>query len=459
MMHVERSLALRIIDLVEVARETSSEFGVDRLCETAVEQLSDALGIAVVEVPEDEQPEPCLQWPVGSKAVLFLRANLTFTAKRFARLVAIAHRLRASTPEAAVGFALVGLLNIRQVRSHGAAWVRSRLRSLAELGEDHFGAWWSANASSVTTSSMAAILELANAQPSLTGSARGDVAYLVGHVARARADYQRAIAWFEAGQAAADPQYQALCAIGLGKTHRQRGRYPEAKRWYELASEQARAAGLRSIEGSALHTLMVFAAEQGDVAEVRSLASAALQAYGPGHPDLPALASDLARFWIERGFSSRALPVLLVLGRLDFSQYPTARTVVAGSVAKAAAAVGDVSVFESAYADVVGTAARMRCPEDVAEALVEVAEAAAALGDWRRTRNAARMAQEIAAARGESRWTLAAEELASMAEECRRYTLAKLAESYPESESDQRLGEALVAAIEGGGGGAFSFSA
>ena len=63
------------------------------------------------------------------------------------------------------------------------------------------------------------------------------------------------------------------------------------------------------MQGRALHDLFTIAVETSPPAEAQELARLAFRAYGPRHPKLPALAHDVAYFWMGQGRFEPALEV------------------------------------------------------------------------------------------------------------------------------------------------------
>jgi tetratricopeptide (TPR) repeat protein len=238
-------------------------------------------------------------------------------------------------------------------------------------------------------------------------------AYAVGRMARRRAEYARAETWFRRAIALArqmgDWTTYALAFSGLGNLYSQRGNLPAARRFHVRALRAARRHSLRQIQGSALHDLFVIAAGSPEGDDPERYARAAFEAYGQDHPRLPALAQDLAYYWILRGNNEAALQVFQALlphmTRLD------ERLVVLANVARAAAGAGERKLFEETWDEVWDGLGRSDSLENGAQVLLELAHAAAALGEPERAERAADRALQVSSDRGEQRVRVQAEEL------------------------------------------------
>ncbi len=124
-------------------------------------------------------------------------------------------------------------------------------------------------------------------------------------------------------------------------------------------------------------------------------AQAAAEAYGPGHANLPALASDVAVFWIDRGRFADALVVLdLVLPHMD----EVSRASILGNVARAAGAAGNSARFGSVRRDI------LTLPESAPrrlDALRGLAQGAASLGLLEQAEHTATLVLRVAGEREE----------------------------------------------------------
>src|SRR5690606_405078 len=148
------------------------------------------------------------------------------------------------------------------------------------------------------------------------------------------------------------------------------------------------------------HELAVLAIQRQNPAEVTRFARLALEAYGPSHPRLPALAFDYGVFLLSMGYFEESLRTLRCVPP-DFGR-PADRLARAAALVRAAGAVRDVETFESAWRD---AEALLKDPSTAAAratALLSLARGAESMGDFARAEGAALEAQEIAASQEEA---------------------------------------------------------
>jgi tetratricopeptide (TPR) repeat protein len=237
-------------------------------------------------------------------------------------------------------------------------------------------------------------------------------AYAVGRLARRRAEYARAETWFRRSIALArqsgDWTSYALAFSGLGNLYAQRGNYPAARRFHVRTLRAARRHSLRQIQGAALHDLFVIASNTGQE-DAERYARGAYDAYGHEHTRLPALAQDIAWFWMERGHFEPALTVFQAL--LPHMHRFDERLVVLSNVVRAAAGAGERRLFEETWDEVWDGLSRSDTQENAAQVLVEMAHGASMMGEPERAERAAERALAVATQRGESKIRLTAEAL------------------------------------------------
>jgi tetratricopeptide (TPR) repeat protein len=252
----------------------------------------------------------------------------------------------------------------------------------------------------------------AMAAPELAGPA-----CLAGSVARRMADLRRAETWFRRALALArrgrDWKHYGMAHLGLAAMYQQRGDGPRARARLLQALRAARRHGVWVVKPLALHELFRLAANGGEREVAESYARAAFQSYGRRHARLPALAHDVAWFWMLQGEHERALGVFeAVLAHLED---PTERIVAWSNVGRAAGGAGRGPSFDRAWHEVWRAANPRAGAERLAEAMVNLAHGAAALGDPTRVETAAGAALTIARRRNEARELLEAEGLLSTA--------------------------------------------
>jgi tetratricopeptide (TPR) repeat protein len=247
-----------------------------------------------------------------------------------------------------------------------------------------------------------------------------------GRYTEAEAMYQRAVALARQVQ---DWDSYTRAHAGLGKVSQQKGAYPTARRALQKALRRAERCSLRSLRAMVLHDLFTVEIDCGQDEEAEVYAQAAAEAYGPGHPNLSALAGDVAVFWMDRGRFAEALPVLrriLTFGRGD-------RLLTVGHIARAAGALGDKGVFRSAYDAVLAT------PEEAArrvDALSFAAQGAINLKLLEEAHAAASLALETAQYRGEHRTVFEMEMLLERVEILRQMTETAAQASLTQSRID-----------------------
>jgi tetratricopeptide (TPR) repeat protein len=247
----------------------------------------------------------------------------------------------------------------------------------------------------------------------LASPERADAAYLVGLLARRSAQYRRAETWFRRalalGRRTRDWNDYGLACIGLGVLYRQRGDYPAARTWFYKALRVARRNGLWSVRPMALHDLFCVAANGAQVEEAETWARRAFRAYGRRHPRLVVLAHDVARFWLLRGKYADALRVFRAA--LPHITRLAERRLAVSNLARAAAGLGDRMTFAEMWSDTWRLVDDYEDTESVPEALITLAQGAAALGDPDRGQLAASHALKVAIQRNEAEQRLAAEDL------------------------------------------------
>lgn len=232
-----------------------------------------------------------------------------------------------------------------------------------------------------------------------------------GRWLRMRAEYARAWSWFDYAVALArrekDWQAYSEAYAGIGNLYVQVGNYPRARIAHRRVLRTARRNHLPDMVASAYHNLFVVEMEVGNVEEAERYAQKALGAYPLTSPSLPRLARDLAWRWMVLGFFDRALP--LAQEALAHFASPADRALLWSDIARAAAGAGQVETFEDAWAQTRVLYSKHPMDPWPADILVNLAHAAAFLGERSRATWAAEKAVEIARGRKESTLRLAAE--------------------------------------------------
>lgn len=230
------------------------------------------------------------------------------------------------------------------------------------------------------------------------------VAYRAGCMARQRGIWPVAELWFRhavaAGRRARDWEGHARGYLGLGHSYLRQGRYPAARREHAKTLRVSRRHGFREIQGKALHDLFVVAVESRDPGKAQEHARGAFRAYGADHPAIPALAHDVAYFWMSQGHHRRAAPVFRALLPHFHGSENHLRT--AASLARAAAGAGDRATFERAWADAWTLMPGYEGTAACTTSLLELAHAAAISAEWDRAEEAATRARRQSAHRCEA---------------------------------------------------------
>jgi hypothetical protein len=142
-------------------------------------------------------------------------------------------------------------------------------------------------------------------------------AFNVGRMARERGEMPRAETWFRhtimIARQTGDWESYGRAYLSLGNMARERGNNPLAQRMHIKALRSGKRKGLSEIIGFASHELFVVATVTGRNEQADHFARQAFRAYGPEHRLLPALAHDIAYFWMDQGYFARALPVMEAL--------------------------------------------------------------------------------------------------------------------------------------------------
>jgi tetratricopeptide (TPR) repeat protein len=238
-------------------------------------------------------------------------------------------------------------------------------------------------------------------------------AYLVGLISRRAADYRRAEVWFRRALALArhnqDWRVYSLAHAGIGQMHMQRGDAPKARARLLRALRASRRYGIWSVRSIALHDLFCISATGPDPRLAEQYARSAFRSYGRRHPRLPALAHDIARFWMSQGHHSLALATFQAV--IPHFTRPQERMLGLSNLAQAAGGAGDANLFTRAWNEIWTMIDERDDTELVAETLINLAYGAQSLGQVVRMDMAASYALTIATRRGEAQEKVIAERL------------------------------------------------
>jgi tetratricopeptide (TPR) repeat protein len=275
-------------------------------------------------------------------------------------------------------------------------------------------------------------------------------AYLVGVVARRMADYKRSETWFRRalalGRRNRDWRNYGLAHVGIAEIHMQKGQGPQARARLLKALRSARRYGIWPVRSMALHDLFCIAVTGDDPRLAEHYARSAFRSYGRRHPKLPALAHDIAKFWMMQGQYEIALAtfkaVLPHLTRLS------EQLLALSNLAQAAGGAGDRATFVRTWNAVWEIIDNGNDSERVAEALINVAYGAALLGEIVRMDMAASYAVTVATRRQEAQERMIAEDLLEKARHMRPGDSSAFLDALPDySRSSGLLAEQLVEAL------------
>lgn len=204
-----------------------------------------------------------------------------------------------------------------------------------------------------------------------------------------------------------DWELQAMSLNSLGNLYQMQGSFDVAN---ELLIKTLRIASrykLADRKGRVLHDLFVIAAERSDVDRAEKYATSAYEAYGPEHENVLKLAHDVAQFWLEQGYFSRALQVFRAL--LPYFDQPTDRLRMLASTARAVGACKEMELFEHLWMEAWSLISSLQDSPVLAAALTELGLGASSLSQWDHAAQALSQAIETSRARNQADITIRAE--------------------------------------------------
>lgn len=276
------------------------------------------------------------------------------------------------------------------------------------------------------------------------------LALAVGKLARQRNELPRAETWYRhaimIARQTGDWHVYGLAYLSLGNMARQRGNFPAAHRMHIKALRSGKRKGLGEIVGQSSHEMFVIATEMGRAEQAEHYARQAFRAYGSEHELLPALAHDIAYYWMEQGYFTRALPVFVALEPLftDLKQ----KLPVRANVIRAAGAAGDRDLFRRMWNETIKLTKEPEAMPVVANSLLEMARGAASLGEWDRAEQVAERAVAVAQERGEAAVVVRAESLLGSIRSGRSVERAIAARSGRGSDQADALANEMVRSLE-----------
>lgn len=221
--------------------------------------------------------------------------------------------------------------------------------------------------------------------------ADAELIHAVARIARRRGEYARAESWYRQAIAVSRRTHDwislAGAYLGLGSTFLLRGSHSAARQTLIRGVRAAERHSLREERALISHQLALVAIRTRRAAEVVRHGRIAFDSYGTHHPRLSALAIDLASFWVRSGHPSEGRQVLQRVLPEHIS--PAERLARAASLARASGALGDTDSYEAAWRDAAALLDDPQLSGDVADALRDLAAAAAAANDTARAQDAA----------------------------------------------------------------------
>lgn len=223
----------------------------------------------------------------------------------------------------------------------------------------------------------------------------------VARLARELGDQARAESWFRHTvrlTRANDWETYVWAYVGLGVLYIRAGNLAGAQTVILRALKTATRHRLRPLAGIAHHHLFHLAAEAGRARTASEHVLAALNFYGPAHPRLPYLVSDLARFWLEIGQfrPSLALFEKVILVLTDTNE----QAMVSANSTWAAALAADPETYERLRRRTIALVRDTEGRSYLDDTYAAIASADLLMNNWQRAAVAAEEAVRLAVAGG-----------------------------------------------------------
>lgn len=276
--------------------------------------------------------------------------------------------------------------------------VAEACRALAGWSDDH-----AYDATALSFTQAAALAAPRNASYALA----------VGRMARDRGELARAETWYRhtimIARQIGDWESYGRAYLALGNMARERGNFPVSHRMHIKALRSGKRKGLSEIVALASHEMFVVSTETGRNEQAEHYARQAFRAYGPEHRLLPALAHDIAYYWMNQGYFARALPVFEVLLPL----FPGARDQlrVRAHIIRAAGGASDKDRLRKTWNEAIRLTREPDAIPVLADSLLEMARGATSVGVWDQAEQVAERAVAVAMERNESAVRMRAESI------------------------------------------------
>jgi tetratricopeptide (TPR) repeat protein len=249
------------------------------------------------------------------------------------------------------------------------------------------------------------------------------LALAVGQTARQRGEIPRAESWYRhaimVARQVGDWDAYSRAYLSLGNMSIERGNYPVAQRLHTKALRAARRKGLPRNAAFALHDLFVIAIHTGRGDHAEDFARKAFRAYSPEDERMPALAHDVAYYWMEHGHFARALGVFQAL--LPHFHTPADRIAILANQARAAGGSGDRDTFRRVWVEATRLSKDANVQLTLPGSMLDLARGAASLGEWDRAEQAADQAVKLATERRQAKVMMNAESLLDSIRNGRRF--------------------------------------
>ena len=237
----------------------------------------------------------------------------------------------------------------------------------------------------------------------------GALAYLAGRRYRSAGQVKEADLWLRRAARVAlwysDWDTYGRALNSLGNLAYLQGSFPRARSYLARALRIAERHGLRTLEGEIYHDCFTVAFISGESSGAEDFARAAYERYLPTHERLPALAYDIAYYWLMKGHAARALAVFRSLS----FETPEQRFQVLAASARAVAILGDRAAFEEIWMRAAEILNSVSDRGVLAAALLDLGYGAGRLEDWSRAEAAFLQAEQIARVNGQGEERLLAE--------------------------------------------------
>lgn len=204
----------------------------------------------------------------------------------------------------------------------------------------------------------------------------GRVAWKAGALEQSREHYRKAEVL---GRTARIPELRIRAWIGYSVVARHRGNYPEVRKWAARAVDEAERAGLPKLASLAYHSLVVAAGVAGDLNAALVYGWREYEGAAGDHGREASALLRLAQTLLQAGYPDAAIRGYFA----TLDRKPVARVAfpTLGGLSLAAARVGNRALVRETKARIEELIASTPYPYGSADALLELSEALATIGD------------------------------------------------------------------------------